>query len=86
MHDKSRIKGVDEYVVADFFNTVSNVKLTGTLGDDDAQVQLRFPFGGYWQAMREGTTAGDIRLLRATAINYLGEGSEHIKNGDSFKA
>ena len=77
---------MDEYVVADFFNTVSNVKLTGSQDDGTAQAIPRFPFGGYWQAVREGTSAGDIRRLRAVVYEALGEDSEHVRNADAFKA
>jgi hypothetical protein len=86
VHDVSRIGGVDEFVVADFFNTVSNVKLAGSLDDGTACSEPRFPFGGYWQAMREGTTAGDIRRLRALVHTVLGEDSEHVENADTFRA
>ena len=51
VHDSARIDGVDEYVVADFFNTVSNVKMSGSQQDGTACSEPRFPFGGYWQAM-----------------------------------
>ena len=45
-----------------------------------------FPFGGYWQALREGTTAGDVRRLRKLVYDSLGEQSEHVANADAFKA
>lgn len=86
VHDTALIGEVDEHVVADFFNTVSNVRLTGNQDDGTAQAEPRFPFGGYWQAMREGTTARDVRQLRALVFTSLGEDSGHVKNADTFKA
>ena len=86
VHDSSLIGEVDEHVVADFFNTVSNVKCTGSQADGTAQAVPRFPFGGYWQAMREGTTAGDIRRLRSIVLDELGACSEHVRNANAFRA
>ena len=85
VHDVAKVGEVDEHVVADFFNTVSNVQLSGSQADGTAQAEPRFPFGGYWQAMRVGTTAGDMRRMRALVYAELGEDSEFLRNADTFK-
>ena len=85
--DAQSLREIDEYVVADFFNSIGNVKETlAENGSGRRDVEVRFPFGGYWQAMREATTADDMRRLRATALSGLGEDSVHVKNGGTFKA
>ena len=86
VHDVALIQGVDEYVIADFFNTVANVNLTGSQADGSARAEPRFPFGGYWQALREGTTAGDVRQLRALVHASLGKDSEHVRNAATFRS
>ena len=71
---------------ADFFNSIGNVKETlAENGSGRRDVEVRFPFGGYWQAMREATTADEMRRLQAVAIDGLGSDSPHIKNANTFK-
>lgn len=92
LFDASRYPGFDaqdggvraEEILADWFNLLTNVK--ETQGENGAKdVQLRFPFGGYWSSVRVGTTIEDMLVLRGIVYQHLGEGSEHVKNGNTFK-
>ena len=84
--DAQAVSEIDEYAVADFFNSIGNVKETlAENGSGRRDVEVRFPFGGYWQAMREATTADEMRRLQAVAIDGLGSDSPHIKNANTFK-